>query len=222
MKARYLYVFLDESGDFNFTASGSRFFLLTSVTKERPFMAFRDLHDLRYDFLERGVEVDEYFHATEDKQVVRDGVFDIIQRHLPGIRIDSLIVEKRKTGPALRATERFYPEMLGYLLRFVLRQQNLKQYDEVLVFPASLHTGKQMRAVQKAVKSTLSLMLPKGLKYRLIYQSAKSNFDLQIADYCTWAIFKKWANNELRPYKIIAPAVSSEFDIFQRGTTLYY
>lgn len=79
-----------------------------------------------------------------------------------------------------------------------------------------------MRAVQKAVKSTLSLMLPKGLKYRLIYQSAKSNFDLQIADYCTWAIFKKWANNELRPYKIIAPAVSSEFDIFQRGTTLYY
>jgi hypothetical protein len=62
--SKYLYLFLDESGDFNFTRNGTRYFLLTSVTKERPFEAFKALHDLRYDLVERGVEVDEYFHAT--------------------------------------------------------------------------------------------------------------------------------------------------------------
>jgi hypothetical protein len=222
MQERYLYIFLDESGDFNFTTGGSRYFLLTSVAKERPFEAFKSLHDLRYDLLERGVDVAEFFHATEDKQIVRDGVFEIIKNNLSGIRIDSLIVEKAKTCPSLRELEEFYPRMLGYLLRYVLKGYKLSDYAEVLVFLASLHTGKQKRAVQKAIKKNLSKMLPPESKYRIIYQSAKCNFDIQIADYCTWAIFKKWASQEYRPYKMIMRAVHSEFDIFQNGTTLYY
>ena len=79
---------MDEAGDFNFSANGTRYFLLTSVTKERPFEAFKALHDLRYDLLEAEVEVEEYFHATEDKQVVRDRVFAVIYdcqpRAIPG------------------------------------------------------------------------------------------------------------------------------------------
>jgi hypothetical protein len=55
--SKYLYIFLDESGDFNFARNGTRYFLLTSVTKERPFEAFRDLHDLRYDLVERAADV---------------------------------------------------------------------------------------------------------------------------------------------------------------------
>lgn len=51
--SKYLYIFLDESGDFNFARNGTRYFLLTSVTKERPFEAFRDLHDL----VERAADV---------------------------------------------------------------------------------------------------------------------------------------------------------------------
>lgn len=44
----------------------------------------------------------EYFHGAEDTQAVRDSAFQIIQRKLAGIRIDSLVVEKRKTGASLR------------------------------------------------------------------------------------------------------------------------
>jgi hypothetical protein len=220
--SKYLYIFLDESGDLNFARNGSRYFLLTSVTKERPFEAFKALHDLRYDLVERATEVDEYFHATEDRQEVRDCVFKVILNHLAGITIDSLIVEKAKTGPALREVDRFYPEMLGYLLRHVIRESNVKGYDEVLVFIASLHEGQKRKAMEKAVKSTLARMLPKGLRYRIVHQSAKANFDIQIADYCTWAICKKWKDNELRLYKVIEPAIRSEFDIFQRGRIRYY
>lgn len=74
------------------------------------------MHDLRYDLLEAGVDVDEFFHATEDKRAVRDKVFQVIFSHLDRVQIDSLIVEKAKTGPALRELEKFYPQMLGYLL----------------------------------------------------------------------------------------------------------
>ena len=52
----------------------------------------------------------EYFHAAEDRQAVRDEVFAVIKT-LDNIRVDSLIVEKRKTAPAIRPLNRFYPEM---------------------------------------------------------------------------------------------------------------
>lgn len=219
--SKFLYVFLDESGDFNFSANGTPYFLLTSITKERPFDAFTDLHNLRYDLLEQGHEVMEFFHAAEDRQIVRNKVFEVIKDHLDGVKIDSIVIEKRKTGPALRALEKFYPQMLGYLLRYVLRQYQLSDYQEVLVFVASLHTGKQKNAVQKAVKQSLALMLPRHAKYRVIYHAAKANFDIQIANYCTWAIYKSLVG-EHRPISYIQPAVRSTYDIFQRGTRHYY
>ena len=222
MPPRFLYIFLDESGDLNFSRNGSNYFILTSVTKTRPFEAFKALHDLRYDLLQQKIEAEEYFHASEDKQAVRDGVFKIIQAYLDRYTLDSVIIEKRKTGPALQHADRFYSQMLGYLLRFVIRQYDLKTIDEVFVFAASLFSGGKRKPAEKTVKTTLSLMLPATVRYRLFHHSAKANLDLQIADYCCWAIYKKWSSQERRPYDIIQPAIRSEFDIFHKGKRLYY
>ena len=51
-----------------------------------------------YDLVEQDAQVDEYFHATQDKQLVRDHVLGVIQKYLDGVVIDSRIVEKAKTG----------------------------------------------------------------------------------------------------------------------------
>lgn len=45
---------------------------------------------------------------------------------------------------------------------------------------------------------------------------------LQVADYCCWAVAKKWKDGELRPYEKIRKAIKTEFDIFRTGTTEYY
>ena len=45
---------------------------------------------------------------------------------------------------------------------------------------------------------------------------------LQIADYCTWAIQRKWEGNDPRSHVLIADKIRSEFDVWQRGTTYYY
>jgi hypothetical protein len=223
--ARFLYLFLDESGNLAFKpeASGSsRFFIITSVATEHPFDAAKALHDLRYELLQKDAEMGECFHASEDKQRVRDEVFTVIQAHLSRFVIDSIIIEKRKTGPPLQDLYRFYPQMLGYLLRFVMRQYELELYDKVIVIAASLFAGQHKGPAEKAVKTTLARMLPTGTRYRLFHHSAKSDFDLQLADYCSWAIYKKWTVGEERPYKLIAERLRSEFDIFQRGQRFYY
>jgi hypothetical protein len=205
----------------DFSVNGTRYFLLSSVTKERPFHAYKELTELKYDLAELGANI-EYFHAAEDVQATRNRVFDIIQRNLTGIRIDSLVVEKRKTGPALRAEERFYPEMLGYLLRYVIKAHDIRQFAEVIVFTDQIPVQRKRQAVKKAVKMTLANMLPTEVRYRILHHDSKSNCDLQIADYCNWAVYRKWDRSDERSYNLIRSAIQSEFEIFRNGTTLYY
>lgn len=44
----------------------------------------------------------------------------------------------------------------------------------------------------------------------------------RIADYCCWAILRKWERNDARSHVLIANEIRSEYEIFQRGKTLYY
>ena len=73
---RILYIFLDEGGNLDFSKNGTKYFTITGLSKERPFEAFKASNNLKYDRIESGTEI-EYFHASEDRQVVRDEVFKI-------------------------------------------------------------------------------------------------------------------------------------------------
>ena len=220
-QGRFIYIFLDEAGNLDFSPNGTRYFILTSITKERPFEAYKDLTELKYDLVELGTDI-EYFHASEDSQAVRNRVFQIIQNRLQGVRIDSLIVEKRKTGPGLQVLHRFYPRMLGYLLKYVIDGCSLAGVKEVIVFTDRIPIARKRNAIEKAIKITLAHMLPANVKYRLLHHDSKSNFDLQIADYCNWAIYRKWDRQDERSYQLIRSAIRSEFDIFRAGQRFYY
>ena len=221
MSSQYLYVFLDEGGDFNFSATGTRFFTLTTITTTRPFPWDTPLLSLKFDLIEVGLDI-EYFRASEDRQAVRDQVFEIIGNTLLTVRIDSLIIEKRKTGPSLQVLEKFYPRMIGYLLQYVLDPQNLGDITEVIVITDRIPVSKKQEAVEKAVKQKLSNMLPSGMRYSILHHASKSCVSLQIADYCNWAVFRKWEREDLRSYELIRSGIQSEFDIFQSGTRYYY
>ena len=155
MKAnlRALYVFLDEGGNLDFSNTGTKYFVLTALSKERPFEAYKNLNELKYDLVEQGVEI-EYFHAAEDRQVVRNSVFKIIDDRLP--------VQKKR------------------------------------------------RAIEKAIKKILTGRLPAGIKYKIFHHSSKSNYDLQIVDYCNWAIYRKCVTGDTRSYDIIKRVLKTE------------
>jgi hypothetical protein len=97
MANRFLYVFLDEAGNLDFSKNGTRFFVLGALTVERPFRTYPHLLELKYDLVELGTNI-EYFHAAEDTQAVRNRVFDVIKTHLSASRVDTLVVEKTKDG----------------------------------------------------------------------------------------------------------------------------
>lgn len=218
---RYRYIFLDEGGNFDFSPKGTRYFTLTSVTKARPFQIAPVLDHLKYDLIETGLDL-EYFHASEDRQPVRDQVFAAIRDRFGALRIDSLVVEKSKCGPALREEAKFYPRMLGYLLRYLLSEADFHDVEEVIVVTDNIPVKKKAQAIEKAIKIVLSAMLPAQVKYRVLHHASKSSFGLQVADYCNWAIYRKWEREDARSYDLIRARIRSEYDIFQRGARHYY
>lgn len=213
------YIFLDEGGNFDFSPSGTKYFTFTSVTMCRPFKIRDDWDDYRHELLEFGKDV-EFFHCAEDNRYFRQRLFSILKAHSESYRIDSLIVEKAKVGPALRADNRFYPEMLGYLLKHVFLQQN--GFDEIIVITDSIPHQKKRKAIEQGIKHTLKNMLPKGMPYRVLHQSSRAHYGLQIADYCNWALYRKWDTGECEFYNEISTSIRSEFEIFRNGKTWYY
>jgi hypothetical protein len=123
------YIFLDEGGDLTFDPNGSKYFTLTGVLMKRPFTLEPALTELRFDLIEEGLELEE-FHATEDRQATRNRVFATISDHLQSLRAHSVVVEKRKTHPKVQQVERFYPEMLGHLLRYTIREESLDKSSD--------------------------------------------------------------------------------------------
>jgi hypothetical protein len=219
--ANCAYLFLDEGGNLDFSPTGTPYFILTSVATRRPFTPHGSLDDFKHDCLEFGLDT-EYFHCTDDNSRVRHKVFELIAGNLDSLRIDCLVVEKAKTGPALREDKRFYPEMLGYLLRYVIPREIKNGVDEVIVITDTIPIQKKRQAIEKAIKGVLAKMLPAGMRYRILHHASRSHYGLQVADYCNWAVFRKWQRGEVEFYDLIKPAVKSEFEIFRAGTTLYY
>lgn len=101
--SKTLYIFIDESGNFDFTATGTKYFVLTAVSTFSPLKERRHLlhrvYEQKYEGWKEGSD-NYYFHATQDKQTVRDWVFSAI-KNLDDIEIDTIIAQKNKTNPSL-------------------------------------------------------------------------------------------------------------------------
>ncbi len=175
---------------------------------------------LKHCLIREGYDL-EYFHASEDRQIIRDQVFDILEKGT-SYEVDSVIVEKAKTNPSIRDFPKVYVRVYECLVRYIL---NRYESEKIIVFTDTIPHVKKREAIKKGLKEAIRKVVGRGKPFHIFHHSSKSHFCLQAADYCCWAIYKKWGNwggLEMRPYGKIKQKVRSEFDIFERGGTVYY
>ncbi len=222
MSKKTLYLFIDEAGNFDFSPGGTRYFILTCLIEERPFPSYDSLRTLRYDLLEDGMNI-EYFHCAEDRQAVRNQVFSIIQDNLGHVDLCSMVVQKNKANPSLREESRFYTKVFRMLMNWVIEKHvHGKGYERVILFTDVMPVAKKHKAMEKGVKMELAALLREGVEYRIYHHQSKSNLNLQVVDYCNWAIYRKWAKGDLRSYDVIKRSIDAEWDVFRDGKTEYY
>ncbi len=212
-----VHLFADESGNMDFSAKGSRYFILTTILLD-GFSLGDSLQQLRRELGWHGIPLLGHFHATEDTQAVRDEVFNVIKDYR--FRIDATIIEKRKVRPYLYNEVEFYKTAWYYHMKYVApRVVNVD--IELFVVSASLGTKRRRTEFGEAVADVVSQTCQTAA-YRTASWDASCEPCLQAADYCCWAIQRKWEKNDQRSYAFIRDKIASEFDIFRVGRQLYY
>lgn len=213
-----VHLFADESGNFDFSRGrgATRYFILTTVLLEECSGISQQLQDLRHRMAWEGIDHPGPFHAHHDPRPVRERVFDIICQH--DLRVDSLILEKAKTKPDLRATdEGFYQCAWYYLMKFIAPRLHSR---EMLVVSASIGQKKRRLNFYTAVREVMKQV--GGSRYGTACWDASSDACLQVADYCGWAIQRKWERGDTHFYGRLSPRIGSEYDLFARGADFYY
>ncbi|HEY5942906.1 MAG TPA: DUF3800 domain-containing protein [Solirubrobacterales bacterium] len=217
-------MFGDEAGDLVFKAPGngvSRYFMIGTITLKdcsigESFLA------LRRELAWEGVLLDQ-LHATSDRQHVRDRAFSLIAE--TDLRFDATILDKRKAQDELRQDPLYFYKLAWYLHFKYVAQQIADSNDELLVVASSLQIRRKRRttkaAVHEAITEVVNQVSP-TVTCHCAFSPAASDPCLQVADYLTWAIQRKYESDDTRSYEAIKHLVKSEFEPFKRGAKLYY
>ncbi|WP_312795524.1 DUF3800 domain-containing protein [Tianweitania sp.] len=216
------FLFADEAGDFEFRTGPniSKYFIVCTMTVDDCTIG-NDLLDLRRKLAWEGLPVASYFHATTDKTVVRERVYDLILGGDYKFRIQATIMEKRKALPRIRPTqERFFQYGWFYHFKNALLPL-LPKGDELLITTASIGTKKGQAVYTSAVNDVVSQHLARD-RWKTFFPKSEADPCLQIVDYCTWAIQRKWERGQTEAYDRIAPYIEYEFDLWRYGTKYHY
>lgn len=230
-----LYLFVDESGNFDFSPKGTKYFTLAAVSTFNPCLFKEKILEFKYGLLKEGYNM-EAFHATEDKQFIRDKMFEFIKSLSDDFFIDSVIVQKNKTNPSLyreinkknganivrQVGAKLYQTTCKTLLQYVFKRHNNDSVERIVVVLGSIFTKEKHSFILKVLKPYFKYNYPKP--FQIYFHQSSSDLNCQIADYCCWAISIRWERSEKRSYNILAEAkmIKSEFDMFNAGNSVYY
>ena len=215
-----LYIFADEAGDFAFKRGPniSRFFVVCTITTH-SCSAANALLDLRRELVWEGLKLGEYFHAATDSQGVRNRVFAVLCQQ--DFEIQATIMEKSKAQSQVRqSNHRFY--QYGWYYHF---KHGMARYigaaSEFVITAASIGTKKGQIVFTDAVNDVVSQTIRRR-QWKTAFWPAGTDPCLQMVDYCTWAIQRKWERDDDRSYALIQNRIVYEYDLWAKGTSHYY
>jgi hypothetical protein len=216
-----LHVHIDESGDLNFAPGGTRYYIFTAAWTYEPALLAARLTALRFSLLKGGHDL-QRFHATNDRQTNRDQVVKALSEQA-GWAFAAVVIEKAKVYPDLREPYRFYPQFASSVLKYIFRRHVEASTTNVLVFTDTLPVKAKRDAAEKAIKTTCRQELAEAVRFDSYHHPASSNCWIQVADYCSWAVFKKWEHGDTRTYdQLRGRLVEAELDALRAGTILHY
>ena len=222
------YLFADESGNFDFkdhtkNRGATQYFAVGTILFEEETHRValqRDLHDLRYEMIHNGLPLKGAFHATEDKQAVRDGVFEVLARHK--FIVDVTILEKAKSQPHIRRSdEHFYKHAWFYHLKY-FADRSFQPDDDLTVICSTLGTKKRQRLFREAVEDVVTQCCDIRVKRRVVAHPCATDVCLQAADYALWAVMRDVEQGDDRSRRLIEDKIRSSFQLFARGNRYYY
>lgn len=205
-KGKTIYLFIDESGNFDFSNKGTKYFVLTSLVTSKPSLKRYQFLNLKYKLLKLGTNL-EFFHATEDKQFVRDKVFSILNKFENDIIVNSVIIDKIKTKMKHHDSNLFYRETSRVLLYEIFEEVRQEEVNNVVVVLGAIFTRDKQAQIQKVLKEHIKSNF--SVPFEIYFHKSQSDINSQLADYFGWAIYVKFEKSEIRPFNLIKGIIKS-------------
>jgi len=204
-----VYLFGDEAGNFDFSdgPGASRYFILATVTMSNCQAGDR-LQALRRRLAWQGVHLGAVLHATEDPQSVRDAVFQMLA--LCDMRIDATIIDKRSIPDVMRNPNDLYRHVWHEHFARIARDV-AQPRDRLLAVASDLGTRRRRGAFHVAVDEAVRASA--RCTHRVAFWPNMSEPCLVVADYCTWAIQRKWERNDSCSQILLQDKIFSETEI---------
>lgn len=182
-----LYLYFDESGNFDFRESGTPFFIMTCAATNRPFDTSGMLSNLRFDLMEHGMCL-EQFHACEDNRDVRLAVYEVINAIAGSYRVYAVYVRKSEVPKEFQRPEAVYSKVFGVLMDEVYRREFGPDVRQVVAITDDLPKDAKRRQVAKPLKTYMKARFGGcGVPYMLCHHKSCSDPNLQATDYFCWA-----------------------------------
>lgn len=218
LEPRTLFVFMDESGDMQFTAKGKQHFVLSAVCTEHPGESAQAMQRLKYNLLAKGSE-DLEFHATSNTKGTRHRVVDVV-RSLNAIRVHSIWIDKRMTAPSMQDEVKLLG-LFGAAMGRWVHNTVASPYSKIILIFDSVLTGQKQKAVVKNLKQTLA---PLEKEVRVCFHPVKQDLNGQIADYYSWALFRALESGDYDTMRQLQSGTPTwdGFNMFESGHTIYW
>lgn len=210
-----LFMYLDESGNFDFSDKGTKYFMMTCVLTKRPFSTCHELLDLRYDLMENGVEASE-FHACDDKPEIKSKVYNIISRKADKYDAYVFYVDKSKLPENMQDAAVLYSSTFSWIVSKVYDEAHLENCSRVVVVTDELPKDAVKKEVSKPLKTSMKKTFQdRGIPYTLMHHRSESDLNLQVVDYICWAYKRFLCDGREWPYKVISNVFASFGDFHE-------
>lgn len=202
------YLFADEAGNFDFSPNGSKYFVVTAISMD-SFESGIAMMNLRHRLAHETTELfHDGFHASEDRQSVRDEVFKLLEQQK--FSVDAVVLEKAKAFKHLKENENRFYKTAWYLLFKYVAKKSFPSGEKGLVIAGSLGTKKKQKDFQHSISDVVGQYSDTRLVKAAAW-SAASHPCLQIADYCCWAIQRRYEKNDDRSFVLIEKKIDTCF-----------
>ncbi len=183
-------LFLDEAGNFDFTEKGTPFLIVCATLLDISAARSGELSLLRYELNAQGHDI-ESFHASANTPYVRGAFMRRITAAGANYQVFAIILDKSLSPHPPEDLSQVYVD----LFKFVLAMSHPASGD-CPVYADRVPLQRSRKAIMKAVRQ--------GAGHRSVhFHSSASSLELQIADYCTWAVWRQLVSQDFKPLEAL-------------------
>ena len=183
-------LFLDEAGNFDFTEKGTPFLIVCATLLDISAARSGELSLLRYELNAQGHDI-ESFHASANTPYVRGAFMRRITAAGANYQVFAIILDKSLSPHPPEDLSQVYVD----LFKFVLAMSHPASGD-CPVYADRVPLQRSRKAIMKAVRQ--------GAGHRSVhFHSSASSLELQIADYCTWAVWRQLVSKDFKPLEAL-------------------